>query len=85
MNNAHNVKLITNNQGNTVSCAWVLNAFAIPLHLWGLLNAVLEFSNTVFNNPYKCKGIAIALVTLPGKTALARLSAINFNLIALFA
>ncbi len=47
MNNAHNVKLITNNQGNTVLPGSVTNAFAIPLHLWGLLNAVLENSNII--------------------------------------
>ncbi len=46
---------------------------------------ILEFSNTAFNNPYKCKGIAKALRAWPGETVLARLSAINFNLIALFA
>ncbi len=46
---------------------------------------ILEFSNTVFNNPYQCKGIAKALSAQPGDTALARLSAINFNLFTIFA
>ncbi len=43
---------------------------------------ILEFSNTVINNPYKCKGIAKALSAWPGDTALP---AINFNLFTIFA
>ncbi len=55
---------------------------------------ILEFSNTVINNPYKCKGIAKALSAQPGDIV-TRLSnprlvyslvhVINFNLIVLFA